>query len=312
MSYKSIFVVGPTASGKTRFAIDSAIMHKGEIVNCDSVQVFQSVNIGTAKPTRSELNSVKHHLIDQIKKGQSCTAGDYRRLALEVIEDAKKRDLENLYFVGGSGFYFQALEKGMFEAGKVSEELHLKVREEGATPEGLQELFLELKQADPETALKIGANDSYRILRAVELLRAYGEAPSQLKARFKPQLLEGPIIKIGLYVDRDRLRTRVVERTRQMFMSGLIEEVESLLKEGFRNWSPLSSVGYKEVVAYLEGELTLQNAEALIVQNTMQLAKRQMTWFKRDKDIKWFDSESEVGLAHDWLSNKIQSIDAGK
>lgn len=285
---KVVFVVGPTCTGKSNFAVQAAIKTSGEILNADSLQFYQSLDIGTAKPTPQEREVVPHHLYDFIPVGEVLTAGDYRRLALLKLDEMNSRGVKVAYIVGGSGFYLQALEKGMFDFGKVDPSIHNEVRLQAETD--LHSLFLELRSKDPVYADKIGMADKYRIARAVELLRMFGKSPTELRSEFVPVPFPYEIIKVGFSMTRESLLHKVSERTRRMLKTGLILEVKNVLQKTSSKWPPLSSIGYKEVLLFLEGQFPEESLEPEIVQNTMRLAKRQMTWFKRDPEIDWYDS----------------------
>lgn len=287
-----LFILGPTASGKSDIAIEIAERCRPtSILNCDSIQFFDGVEIGAAKPTPKDLARVPHFLIGHRAKGSEYTAGDFRREALKTMAELSDRDF---LAVGGSGFYVQALEKGMFEVPPVAPEIRETLEAE-MVKAGPETLHLELRERDPETASRIQPRDRYRILRALELLRSGTETLTEMRARFERERLPAPFqaSKIGLRVDRDRLRERVTLRTRKMLEAGLIEEVAQLRSEGLTNWAPLRSVGYKETQAFLDGEITRAELEPLIVTSTLQLAKRQMTWFRRDSEIRWLNPESE-------------------
>jgi tRNA dimethylallyltransferase len=295
-----LFIVGPTAGGKSDFAVElcesESTKTKSEILNCDSVQFFAGVEIGAAKPSADLLARVPHHLIGHLPLGATYTAGEFRRDALQVIEQRAREGVERLVAVGGSGFYVQALEKGMYDVPKIPDEIRIGV-ERDLEEKGLAALHLELKGRDPEAAVKINPADQYRIGRALEVLRAdVGRRTlTQIREQFATEaarnLESSPTLfrvrKIGLFVPRDVLRDRVVARTRKMLENGLVEEVRGLRAQGLHSWSPLQSVGYKEVGAYLDGTLSQADLEPAIVTSTMQLAKRQMTWFKRDVSIEW-------------------------
>jgi tRNA dimethylallyltransferase len=195
--------------------------------------------------------------------------------------------------VGGSGFYTQALEKGMYDVGDPNDALKLQITEE-AKAHGFEKLYAELVERDPQT--KIEANDHYRIQRAIEILRLNpGQTMTQIRASFEAAKTPQPFTsqKIGLMRPREYLRQKVTERVRRMIDDGLIGEVEYLRAQGLHTWAPLQSVGYKEVQFYLDGALTREELEPLIVQSTMQLAKQQMTWFKRDPATRWFDPDTQ-------------------
>ncbi len=294
MSNPILFVVGPTGSGKSRLALDLAKELHLPIVNCDSVQVYRRVNIGTAKPSVEEMNSVAHHLFDLISPPLEFTAGEFRREALSVLENLTPST--PVIMVGGSGFYIQALQKGMYEVSQVSESIRLSLEQELAQ-RGLGPLFEELLARDPELALKVGPTDTYRILRGLGLLRTHGKTLTEIQIEFqKNSDIAFPyrFATLGLHINRNQLRERLQKRAWQMVEAGLIEEVEDLLADQLSDWAPMKSVGYKETLSYLRGELgDRDQLTAAITANSMRLAKRQGTWFRRDKDIRWFDVETE-------------------
>lgn len=292
------FIVGPTACGKSDLAIEAleGLAEPAEILNCDSVQFFEDVDIGSAKPDRQDLKRVPHHLISHVPGGNEYSAGEFRRDALRILDDGAARRIKRWAAVGGSGFYVQALEKGMYPVPDVSEETRAALEREA--DEDLGKLFEELRLKDPDSALKILPADRYRITRAIGILRSdtQGRTLSGIKRDFESSLTrERPFTvgKFGLKIERDSLRARVAQRTRRMLEAGLIDEVQALRERGLAEWSPLHSVGYREVQDYLNGAITRDALEPAIVMSTMQLAKKQMTWFKRDAEIRWFDAELE-------------------
>ncbi len=290
LSNQITFVIGPTASGKSSWALSEALSTGGAIVNADSVQVYSHLHIGAAKPSAEDLKKVPHYLYGIASPIERFTAGDYRRAALDIIE--KKINTQPLFFVGGSGFYIQALEKGMFDVAPISLEILNRVEEMKLQ----NRLFEELKSRDMAAATKIGRTDPYRLQRALELVISEGRPLQQIKAEFEaknePLKSKYKIRKIGIRLDREILRKRVVVRTEAMIKQGLIEEVESLIKLRFQDTKALRSVGYKEVLAFLSGQLKRDQLLGEIVTSTMQLAKRQMTWFKRDREIEWLSPYS--------------------
>lgn len=287
-----IFVVGSTASGKSEWALRMAQDFGGVIVNCDSVQVYQKLDIGSAKPSQEERALVPHYLLDYVAPPQEMTAGIYSRDFLECME--KIPSGVPVFVVGGTGFYFMAIEKGMYPVVPVPAEIQKKVAEELALPGGAEKLHRELLEKDPEYGAKIHISDSYRIGRALELIRSQGKSVTQIQAEFAQSQapFPYPLLKIGPTWDRNVLKERIRLRTQKMLQGGLMQEVRSLLDEGLESWAPLSSVGYKEVIACLKGELAEEDLLEEIAKNTRQLAKRQRTWFQRDKDIHWFAGDS--------------------
>ncbi len=292
MKSKILFLVGPTASCKTNLAIKIATQTQAQIINADSVQVYEGLDLGSAKPTQEELQKVPHHLIGHIHKGNDYTSGQFRKDVFSIIE---KYPRTNFIVVGGSGFYLKGLTTGLYEIPPVPEEIHLKVKtEENA------KLYEELQKIDPESSKTINPNDSYRLRRAIEVFRAFQKPLSAFRNEFVKQDLPFEHQKIGLKLEREELRERVHARVLKMLDDGLVTEVEGLLKENLKDWKALSSVGYKEVIQMLNGELASDLLVDEIVKNTMGLAKRQMTWFRKDKEIEWFHAQNDVQAALDF------------
>jgi tRNA dimethylallyltransferase len=286
---KFIFVVGPTASGKSDWALEQAKKNNGVIFNCDSVQLYQEVNIGSAKPSDEERARVPHHLIDVVAPPNEITSGDYRDLFLEELK--KIPEATPVYVVGGTGFYFLALEKGLYEIEEASAELKAEIEEQAKTPTGIEKFLEEIRAQDPTHAEKLHLNDHYRITRAVEILRSNPNQTITQIAEAKKQAkgLDGEIQKVGIRWSAADLESRIRQRTQKMLRAGLIEETQSLLERGLENWSPLKSVGYKEVVQFLKGQIPREQLEEQIVVATRQLAKKQRTWFQRDQQIQWIE-----------------------
>lgn len=288
---KVVFVVGSTASGKSDWALKLAKKHNGSIVNIDSVQFYQGLVIGSAAPTQAEKNEVPHYLYNTIQAPNEMTAGEFLRDFYKLLENP---DLKfPLFVVGGTGFYIQALEKGMFDIPEVSPEMKQQVEQEISTF-GVEKAYAELIAFDPAT--KVHANDAYRIGRALEVKRSFGKTMSQLQADFSGAQkfqLKNPILKIGRLLQKDLLQARVCRRTELMLKNGIIDEVRTFLAQGFSDWSPLNSVGYFQVLQFLKNEIPFQNLTAEINQSTMKLIKKQKTWFKRDQTILWSDGSPE-------------------
>lgn len=285
---KVVFVVGPTASGKSDLALSWAQKYNGAIINCDSIQVFKSLTIGSAKPSPEDFQKAPHYLFDYIDEGKETTAGEYSRDFFLLLDRIKDK-YSVVFVVGGTGFYFQAIEKGMYPIGAANPETLKKIEDE-LKAGGALKLHEELTEKDPETSAKISINDHYRLARAVEMMRTHGKSVSQIKAEFEQSRnpFPYPLLKIGLKLSKEELLPRVQLRTEKMLQAGLIEEVQLLLQKGLGHWSPLQSVGYKETVEFLQGSNKDQKAlKDQIVQNTMRLAKKQRTWFQRDVEIVW-------------------------
>jgi tRNA dimethylallyltransferase len=287
-SYPFILIVGPTGSGKSAIGLELAKHFNGAILNCDSIQTYQRLDVGSAKPSKEERQQVPHFLFDIVPPREVLTAGDFRRLALETLaEQLRERPV---FGVGGSGFYIQALEKGMFDVPKPDPKTDAAVRAECAR-KSLSEVYQELVNLDPEYAEDISPNDGYRIIRALVIIKDSGRKVSELRREFKPQRFPFPLFKMGLNPSREQLLPRIQSRTEQMLKGGLKAEVEQLIGEGFGDWPALLSVGYREVLKNIRGEIADEDLAWQITEKTMQLAKKQRTWFKRDTEIEWLPLE---------------------
>jgi tRNA dimethylallyltransferase len=296
---KVVFVVGPTASGKSKLAMSWAKATGGAIFNCDSIQAYQGLNIGSAKPTSEELKQVPHFLFDQVPLGNISTAGQYQRDFFSQLKHLESQ-FPVVFVVGGTGFYFQAIEKGMYTVGAANEETIRQVEAELSQIDGPAKLFQELKDLDPETAEKISSNDHYRLARAIEMMRTHKRPVSAIKREFSEKASEFPypLLKLGVRLSKEELLPRVAARTDAMLAQGLLKEVQNLLKQGLGLWAPLQSVGYRECLQFLSGEIISESdLREKIIQSTMKLAKKQRTWFRRDLAIHWFGpEEQQAGL----------------
>lgn len=294
---KIVFLCGPTASGKTRLALKLATHFQGSIWNCDSVQAYQRLDIGSAKPTLQERDMCPHFLFDFVAPPTELTAGEYRRCFFENISQLENQSSEvlqkPLFVVGGTGFYFQALEKGLFQVPPSQPETRKHFEDGLKEPGGEEKLYQQLKEKDPEALAWIKPQDHYRLVRALELL-SLGFVPSLEKSKKQNRAADfpGDLLKLGLGLEKEQHRKLVRRRTEDMLRVGLIHEVEELFKEGFQRWAPLQSVGYKEVSEYLKnGKIeTPQALTERICQGTMKLIKKQKTWFHRDEEIHWLDA----------------------
>ena len=237
---KIIVICGPTATGKTEVAFELAKKLQTEIISFDSVQIYQELDIGTAKPPENLRREIPHHLVDELAPQVIFTAGDFRRRALELI--AGRADQKYLILVGGTGFYLQALLKGMYDIPEVPQATKLALKEESVT-KGFKKLYKELQARDPDYAKRIHPNDSYRILRGLELLRSGEKTMSEIQRQFKSQGLPNPVIQFGLRRKKETLKDAIESRTDYMLARGLVEEVEGLLKKYPDGFRALESVG---------------------------------------------------------------------
>lgn len=279
-----IVIVGPTAIGKTALAIQIAQHFKTEIVSADSRQFFRQMEIGTAKPDSNELSLAKHHFINSHSVTELFSTGDFELQALKVIDDIFVNH-EVAVMVGGSGLYINAVINGLDEMPEIDLQIRSKLNHQFEI-EGLESIQKQLKALDPEYFEKVDQNNPQRMIRGLEVFLSTGKKLSSMLSATKK---ERPfnVIKIGLNTDREILYNRINERVDKMLEAGLLKEVESLNE--FRNQNALNTVGYSEIFDYLDGKISLEAAVVSIKQNTRRFAKRQLTWFRRDDEINWFE-----------------------
>lgn len=287
---RTIFVTGATATGKSAWALEVARQTGAVILNCDSIQVYQRLRVGSSLPTEAEFAQAPHHLYAFVEPGRELDAGAYRERFFEVWEGLPPE--ARVLVVGGTGFYFQAVEKGMYDVPPVPEDVHRELDDFYARDNAAERAWAELQAGDPIEARRLHPGDTYRVRRALELLRS-GHLPSRARDSFVPREFPGPLFKTTLRWERSALWKRISLRTRGMIEAGLLDETRELLAEGWGHWAPLSSVGYKQAVACLRGELAIEALADEIDLRTRQLAKRQETWFKRDPATRAFAGESD-------------------
>jgi len=283
---KVAVLAGPTAVGKTRVALALAPEVGAEIINADSLQVYRELDIGTAKPTPEERALVPHHLIDIVAPDEPYDAARYLQDGRRVIGELARRGVPPLV-VGGTGLYIKALLSGLFPDGGKYEDVRRRLRQELAAL-GLPALYARLGRLDPETARRLTPGDTYRILRALEVVEGSGTPLSVLAAahRFADRPYE--TLKLGLTLPREELYARIEARVEAMLAAGWLEEVRRLLSRYPPNLKPLRALGYRHLVAYLKGETGLAEAVAAIKRDTRRYAKRQLTWFRADPEMEWF------------------------
>jgi tRNA dimethylallyltransferase len=284
-----VVVLGPTAGGKTALGLAIARRFGGEIVNCDSVAMYREFEIGTAKPTAAERAEVPHHLLDCVNPLTDVTAGAYARQARQILREIALR--KHLPIVsGGTGLYLRALLEGLFSGPQRSEELRNKLRER-AEKRGTEHLHRILRRLDASAANRIHANDVPKMIRAIEVCLASSQRSRQnmteLWRQGREPLQGFRILRLGLNPEREILYTRINQRAKKMFDDGLIAETEKLLSKYGDQARPLSSLGYKQALQFLRGELDRSSALASTQQAHRNYAKRQITWFRREPDVHW-------------------------
>lgn len=280
-------ILGPTGTGKTKLSLELAEYLPVEIVSVDSMQVYQGMDIGTAKPSLEDRKKVPHHLIDIVPPDYFFTVAEFKERALKVIEEIYARRRFPL-LVGGTPLYYKVL-FGEFSIPHVPPDLEFRRKmKEFAEKEGEYKLYEELKKVDPKTASKIHPRDLKRIIRALEVYYKVGKPISELAGEKKEDRFY--ISKIGLYMPRDLHYRILKERVDKMIEQGLVDEVRNLYLKGINeNFVSMQGIGYKEILRYLKGEITLEESINLIKKRTKEFVKRQYTWFKKYKDIHWFD-----------------------
>ncbi len=282
-----VAIVGPTASGKSALAAWLAERLGGEVVACDSTQLYRGFDIGTAKPDLAERRRIPHHLIDVLEPKGEATAGGYRQRALSVLKDMRQRKRIPVFTVG-TGLYLRALLEGLAEVPQRSEELRERLRAsaKGHAPGYLHRV---LKRLDLEAARKIAPADEQKLIRAIEVCLLAHKPISELHRTGRTPLEGWRVVKIGLMPPREKLHERIHARTDAMLKQGWLREVQALLESGLdENVKPFEFIGYRELRAALRSEVSLEEARAGIQQATRQYAKRQLTWFRKEADVRWF------------------------
>ncbi len=285
-------IVGPTAIGKTTVGIELARRLNGEIVSCDSRQIYKLMDIGTAKPTKEEQARAVHHLIDIVYPDERFSAGLYEKKATEAINNIFIRQKLPI-IVGGSGLYLKALEWGLFQGPPADYKLRDVLRKEKERL-GLESLYQKLKRVDSRTSEKISPTDEIRIIRGLEVYELTGKSISewQEKGQYSDKSLN--FIKFGLNLERKALYHRINMRVEKMIGNGFLEEVKNLIARSYSFQLPaLRTFGYLDMEAYLQDQIGLDEALEKFKQGTRNYAKRQLTWFRADKKIEWIDIEQD-------------------
>ena len=281
---KIILIVGPTAIGKTALSIELANTLNTEIISCDSRQFYKELKIGSAPPNSKELESATHHFIHHLSVNDDYNAGEFEINAISKIKDIHKTK-DTVILVGGSGLYIDSICKGLDKMPEIPNQIRLELNST-LKEKGIVWLQQEVKKVDPNFYLNCDQKNPQRLLRALEIFLATGKTFSSYKsAKIKERPFE--IIKIGLITERKILYQRINTRVDKMLEKGLLEEVELLIP--FKHRNALQTVGYKEIFAFFNNDCTLEKAVENIKQNTRRFAKRQITWFRKDKNIKWFN-----------------------
>jgi len=309
-----IVVVGPTASGKSALAVRLARALQAEIIACDSTQLYRGVKIGTAKPTAEERQGVVHHLIDVLDASEAATAGGYRDLALAVLADMRKRRRLPILAVG-TGLYMRALLEGLADLPLRSEELRVRLKT-SSMKNDQRHLHRVLQRIDREAAARIAPTDEQKLIRAIEVCILTRKPISEIHGAGRKPLEGWRTLKVGLMPSREMLYERIDSRTMAMIENGWLDEVRRLLEAGItENAKIFDFIGYREMLAVSRGELTMEKARTAIQLATRQYAKRQMTWFRKDKSIRWFAGPGDDAAVQreivGWVSEELGASSRG-
>ncbi|CAH1192667.1 tRNA dimethylallyltransferase [Paenibacillus auburnensis] len=303
--HKVLVLLGPTAVGKTRLSLELAAAYNAEIISGDSMQVYRGMDIGTAKITTAEMKGIPHHLIDIHDPEDAYSAAEFQEQGKRLIEEISARG-KLPFIVGGTGLYIESLCYGFRFSEAVADEAFRSEQDAFAEEHGAEALHARLAAVDPDSAARLHPNDRRRIIRALEI---HHQTKVTLSAAQADQKKESPyeLCLIGLTMDRKILYKRIEDRIDQMLEQGLIQEVQGLLDKGYnRSLVSLQGLGYKEIAAYLAGELTQEEAVTLLKRDTRRFAKRQLSWFRHMKEIQWIEDFNEQNYAENLV--KIHEI----
>jgi tRNA dimethylallyltransferase len=287
-----VILLGPTGVGKSKLALEWAEELGGEIISADSMQVYRHMDIGTAKPTLDDQRRVQHHLIDLVTPDEPFHAAFYRTLGRKTI-DQLHQDEKPIWVVGGTGLYIKTLTQGLFSSPKIDPRLRETLKQE-AREKGTSFLYERLKGVDVKTASRLHPHDLFRIVRALEIFDSTGVPISFFREQH--HFGERPYItlKIGLETKREKLYHRIEERVDQMLEKGFLQEVEGLIAMGYGpELKPMQSLGYKQMVQFLSKEMEWEETVRQIKRDTRRYAKRQLTWFKADREVQWRDESAD-------------------
>ncbi len=301
MKPKVIVIVGPTASGKTAVSIELAKKINGEIISADSMQIYKHMDIGTAKPTVEEMQGIKHYLLDVVEPNETFNVAKYKKMAEEAIEEILAKGKTPI-IVGGTGLYINTLVNGIEFLEVEGDPEYREMLVKRGYEEGAEVLHNELKKIDPESAEIIDANNIRRVARALEIYKTTGKTKTQLDLESRKEV-KYDYLMFGLEWSREVLYSRINQRVDIMVESGLIEEVKWLTQNYKISSTAMQGLDYKEVIEYLDGDITYEEMIDKLKIETRHFAKRQLTWFRRDNRIKWVTKENAVDEIISCLEN---------
>ena len=294
MKPKVVVIVGPTASGKTALSIELAKKIDGEIISSDSMQIYKDMDIGTAKVTKEEAEGIKHYLVDFVSPADRYTVSDFKKDAEKAIEEILSKGKIPIV-VGGTGLYVNSLIYGIeYQDMDFNEEYRNELMKRAETPEELQNLWEEANKIDPDSMKIISKNDKKRIVRVLEIYKATGKTKTEQEILSRKNEVKYDFKVFGITMDREKLYERINKRVDIMIQAGLENEVKELLEKYSEFPTAMQGLGYKEVVQYFDGILTREEMIEKIKQETRRYAKRQLTWFRRNKEIIWLDSMDDM------------------
>ncbi len=294
MKPKVVVIVGPTASGKTALSIELAKKINGEIISSDSMQIYKDMDIGTAKVTKEEMQGIKHYLVDFVSPDCRYTVSDFKRDSENAIKEILQKGKIPIV-VGGTGLYVNSLIYGIeYQDMKLDEEYRNKLMEIAETEEGLKNLYEEANKIDPEATQKISSNDKKRIVRILEIYKATGKNKTQQEILSRQKGVDYDFKVFGIDMERSKLYERINLRVDIMLKQGLENEVKSLISKYSEFPTAMQGLGYKEVVEFFEGKISHEEMIEKIKQESRRYAKRQLTWFRKNKETIWLDSQNGV------------------
>ncbi len=295
---KIIVICGPTGIGKTSTSINLCLDFRGEIIGADSMQLYRYMNIGTAKPTHAETEIVPHHMIDIIDPDEPFDAAAYGKMAADRINTLISRKITP-FIVGGTGLYIKALIHGLSRARPADPEVLAQLKDYADT-KGAMAIHERLSQYDPDAAKRIHPNDTFRVIRALEIFQVTGKSISQYHDDHKFLENRFNALKIGLELPREILYQRINTRVDAMIQGGLLSEVKDLLEKGYlKDLKSMQSIGYRHMTEFLMQKVSWEDAINTLKRDTRRYAKRQMTWFKADPEIRWFKPDQQVEMHHE-------------
>lgn len=294
MKQKVIVIVGPTASGKTALSIELAKRIDGEIVSCDSMQIYKDMNIGTAKPTKEEMQGIKHYMIDVALPTQRFSVAEYKKQAENAIGEILSKGKTPIV-VGGTGLYANSLIYGIeYNEMKLDEQYREKLMNIACTEEGLNRLYEQARKIDEDAIKKISKNDKKRIIRILEIYHSTGKTKTMLEKESRKKEIKYDYKIFFVSIERNILYERINKRVDIMLQQGLIDEVQNLIEKYPNFPTAMQAIGYKEVIEYFQKKITKEECVKKIKQESRRYAKRQITWFKRIENMKYLDGLNKM------------------